>query len=335
MGAYSLSAKSTPGLSYPITPFLNGPGTISANADYRDRKDMYVIQWGLSVQRALPHDLVGTLSYVGSKGNFELITSYVNLIDPATGLRPYPAFGQVRWRGNANSSSYDGFVASLQRSFTHGLLVSANYAYTHEIDQDAPGGGDSDNPQNPACMPCERASGDFDARQVVNANVVYDLPFGPGKPFFSQPGIARAIFGRWSLTDIVAARTGMPLNVTYSRSSSTVATGYTTNQRPNLVPGVSLTPPGGKSIRGTTENWINPAAFTAVPNSGYGDTRATLLADRICGRPISVSPSAFHFLSGSNSSSGARHSTSSTAPNTVCHWKRFGCPATSDRARKH
>jgi len=271
VGVYSLSAKSTPGLAYPITPFLNGPGTLSANADDRDRKDMYVSQWGLSVQRALPHDLLGTLSYVGSEGNFELITSYVNLIDPATGLRPYPAFGQVRWRGNTNSSSYEGFVASLQRSFTDGLLVSANYAYTHQIDQDAPGGGDSDNPQNPACMACERASGDFDARQVVNANAVYDLPFGPGKAFLSQPGIACAVLGRWSLTDIVAARTGTPLNVTYSRSSSSVATGYTTNQRPNLVPGVSLTPPGGKTISGTTSNWINPAAFAAVPDSGYGN----------------------------------------------------------------
>ena len=272
VGAYSLSAKSTPGLSYPMSPFLNGPGTISANADYRNRKDMYVIQWGLSVQREFPHDLVGTLSYVGSKGNFELITSYVNLINPATGARVHiPPLARSDGGATCNSSSYDGFVASLQRNFTHGLLVSANYTYSHQIDQDAPGGGDSDNPQNPACMACERASGDFDVRHAVNANVVYDLPFGNGKAFFSQPGIASALFGRWSLTDIIAARTGTPLNVTYSRSSSSVATGYTTNQRPNLVPGVSLTPPGGKSIRGTTENWINPAAFTAVPNPGYGD----------------------------------------------------------------
>jgi hypothetical protein len=269
---YSLSTNSTPGLSYPITPFLNGPGTLSANADYRDRKDMYVSQWGLSVQQALPHDMVGTLSYVGSKATYVLITSYVNLIDPATGLRPYPAFGQVRWRGNSNSSSYDAFVASLQRNFSHGLLLSGNYTYSHQIDQDAPGGGDSDNPQNPACMPCERASGDFDARQVVNANAVYDLPFGPGKAFLSRPGIARAVLGRWTVTNIVAARTGTPLNITYSRPSSSIATGYTTNARPNLVPGVPLTPPGGRQISGTTSNWINPAAFTAVTDpDSYGD----------------------------------------------------------------
>jgi len=74
------------------------------------------------------------------------------------------------------------------------------------------------------------------------------------------------------LTDIIAARTGTPLNVTYSRSSSSIATGYTTNQRPNLVPGVSLTPPG-KVDRRTNSNWINPAAFTAVTDpDNYGDT---------------------------------------------------------------
>ena len=41
-----------------------------------------------------PHDLLGTLSYVGSKGTFLLITSYVNLIDPAIGLRPIQPSGR-------------------------------------------------------------------------------------------------------------------------------------------------------------------------------------------------------------------------------------------------
>jgi Carboxypeptidase regulatory-like domain/TonB dependent receptor len=262
VGQYSLS-----GVSYPITPFLNGPGTVSARDDYRNRKDMYVSQWGLSVQQAFPRDLVGTLSYVGSKGTNLLTTSYVNLKDPVTGLRPYSAFGQVQWRGNFNNSSYEGLVASLQRSFTHGLLLSANYVYAHEIDQDSAGGGDSDFPQNPACLSCERASGDFDVRHVLTANSVYELPFGEGKAFLSQPGIASAILGRWSVATIVSDRSGLPINVTEDRSSKSVATGYTTSQRPNRVPGVSLTPRGGKGI----ESWINPAAFALVADSGYGD----------------------------------------------------------------
>jgi len=98
VGRYSLSAGTIPNLSYPVTPFLDGPGTVSPRDMDRNRKDMYVSQWGLSVQQALPHNLVGTLSYVGSKGTHLLTTSYLNLIDPASGLRPNPAFGQVEYR---------------------------------------------------------------------------------------------------------------------------------------------------------------------------------------------------------------------------------------------
>ncbi len=267
VGQYSLSSKSTPGLSFPIAPYLNGPGTVSARDDDRSRKDSYATQWGISVQQKLPLNFIDTLAYAGSKGTHLLSTSYVNLINPATGLRPYPAFGQVQWRGNTNSSSYESFVETLQRTFTHGLLVTAGYTWSHEIDQGAAGGGDSDYPQNPACMSCERASGDFDARQVFTANTVYELPFGEGKPFLSTAGPTRAIFGNWSVSPILTARTGLPINVTEDRSSSTVATGYSTSQRPNRIPGVSLTPPGGSSIH----RWINPAAFALVTGSGYGN----------------------------------------------------------------
>lgn len=274
VGQYSLSLKSTPALSFPISPYLNGPGTVSARDDDRARKDSYDTEWGLSVQQALPFHFVNTLSYAGSKGTYLLTTSYVNLINPATGLRPYPAFGQVQWRGNSNSSSYHGLIEGLQRNFTRGLLVRANYTWSHEMDQDSTGGGDSDYPQNPACLACERASGDFDVRQVFTANVVYELPFGAGRQSLNRTGsmglagrALGAIAARWTVSPVVSARTGLPINVTEDRSSSTVATGYTTNQRPNLVPGASLTPPGGRGIA----HWINPAAFSLVTGTGYGN----------------------------------------------------------------
>ncbi len=265
---YSLSAKTLPALSFPVTPFFaTAPGIVSPRNMDRTRKDMYVAQWSLSVQQALAAQFVGTLTYVGSKGTDLLTTSYLNLIDPATGVRPNPLFGQVEYRGNHSNSSYNALVAMLQRSFTRGLLLSANYTYSHEIDQDAAGGGDADFPQNPACLPCERASGDFDVRHVFHADAVYDLPFGPGRRYRTDNGVANAVLGGWSLTAIESSRTGLPINVTIDRSSGSVATGYTINQRPNLVPGVSLTPPSGRSIG----QWLNPAAFAPVAGSGYGN----------------------------------------------------------------
>ena len=46
-------------VTYPVAPYLTGSGTLSPNAEQRDRKDTYVEQWNASVQRELPANLVG------------------------------------------------------------------------------------------------------------------------------------------------------------------------------------------------------------------------------------------------------------------------------------
>ena len=89
--AYSLSNKTIPTLSYPITPFLGDTtGIISPRDDDRRRKDTYVTQWGVSVQQALPADFVGTISYVGSEGIHLLTLSEVNVVNPVTGTASLP-----------------------------------------------------------------------------------------------------------------------------------------------------------------------------------------------------------------------------------------------------
>jgi len=268
--AYSLSSSTIPNLTYPIDPFLaDTTGIISPRDDDRRRKDTYVTQWGMSVQQVLPLDFVGTVSYIGTKGTHLLTLSEVNVQDPVTKLRPYPDFGEVSWRGNQNNSSYQGLSVAVKRSFSRGLFLAANYMWSHEIDDGSNGSGDGDSlvAQNVACQSCERASGIWDVRHVFNANAVYQLPFGPGKPFLNQPGLASAIAGSWDLTTTVVARTGFPINVTVDRSASAVPDGNNTDQRPDLIPGVSLTPPGGSTLA----EWINPAAFAAPAAGTFGD----------------------------------------------------------------
>jgi len=268
--AYSLQSKNIPNLSYPIDPFLqNTTGIVSPRDDDRRRKDTYVTQWGLSVQQQLPADFVGTASYVGSKGTYLLTLSETNVFDPVTGLQPYPNFGIVSWRGNKDNSSYNGLSLAVKRSFSNGFLFSANYMWAHEIDDGSNGSGDGDSlvAQNVGCQPCERADGIWDVRHVFNASAVYELPFGAGKTFLSDPGVARAIFGGWEITSTFVARTGFPINITIDRSSSDTPDGNTTDQRPNLVPGVSITPAGGSTIG----QWLNPAAFAPPASKTWGD----------------------------------------------------------------
>ena len=269
VASFSLSQATISSLTYPVTPFLTGvPGVVSPSAMQRDRKDMYVTQWGLSVQQSLPFSMLGTVSYVGSKGTHLLTLAYVNVID-LEGKRPYPTFGQISWRGNESNSTYEGLESSLRRSFKNGLLFSLNYTYSHEIDDGSMGSGDGDSltTENVMCRACDRASGTFDVRQVVNASAVYELPFGKSKQFLSDRGVLRAIFGSWQATSILVAHTGFPINVTMNRSASAVPDGNTNNQRPDLVPGVSLVPAGGS----TPANWINLAAFRAPARGAFGD----------------------------------------------------------------
>jgi hypothetical protein len=290
--SYSVKSTKSLELSYPVAPFFTGPGTLSPNAEQRDRKDSYVEQWDFSVQRELPANLVSTVSYMGSHGVHLLDTNVVNLIDPVTGVAQYPAFAAaIGWRGSVGMSSYNGLSLAVRRPFSSGLLLAANYMYSHEIDNGSNGSGDGDevSPQNAMCLACDRASGAWDARQVVNGNAVYELPFGHGKALLNQGGIASAIADNWEVTTTALARTGFPVNVLMP-SSYFAPDGNSGTQRPDLVPGVSLTPPGGKSVA----EWINPAAF-AAPAGEFGTAPRNLLRgpgtwqiDMAAGKTISL-----------------------------------------------
>ncbi len=262
-------------VTYPVTPYFTGSGNLSPNAEQRNRKDTYVEQWTASMQQPLPARFVSTFSYLGSHGVHLLETNVVNLLDPATGTAQYPAFAPaIGWRGSIGASSYNGLTVSVRRPFTHGLLVAANYAYTHEIDNGSNGSGDGDeiSPQNPLCLRCEWASGAWDARHVVNGNAVYELPFGRGKQMLKQ-GVASAIAGNWQLTTTALARTGFPVNVLLP-SSAISPYGNSGTLRPDRVSGKSLTPAGGKNIA----HWINPAAFATPAAGTFGNASRDLLA---------------------------------------------------------
>jgi hypothetical protein len=269
-----IPSYSVKNVTYPVDPYFTGSGKISPNAEQRDRKDTYVEQWSLSVQRELPANLVTSVSYLGSHGVHLLETNVVNLIDPATGEAQYPAFAPaIGWRGSIGASSYNGLAISVRRPFSTGLLLAANYAYTHEIDNGSNGSGDGDeiSPQNAFCLACEWASGAWDATHVVNGNAVYELPFGIGKKMLNQRGLVSTALGNWQLTTTALARTGFPVNVLMP-SSYVAPDGNSGTQRPDLVRGVPLTPTGGRSIA----HWINPAAF-AAPAGEFGDAPRNLL----------------------------------------------------------
>ncbi|MEQ1765612.1 MAG: hypothetical protein ABL984_20965, partial [Pyrinomonadaceae bacterium] len=124
----------------------------------------------------------------------------------------YATFAAYSTLGN---SWYNAFQFSLRKRFQQGLSFDINYTYSHSIDtasgNEASGGITGVNIQNPLRLDANRGNSDFDVRHLVNANYIYELPFGKGKKFLNGPGRAMdAIFGGWTLTGIVRLNSGLP-----------------------------------------------------------------------------------------------------------------------------
>src|SRR5262249_8183449 len=119
----------------------------------------------------------------------------------------------------------------------------------------------------------EIARSDRDVHHAGTLNWVYELPWGPGHRFLNKDGILSQVLRDWRFAGLMQARSGRPLTVTVTRKATDLPDGNTSNQRPDLVPGVPLTPPGGS----TAQLWINPTAF-AVPAPGqWGNAPRNLI----------------------------------------------------------
>jgi len=264
-GRYALSSADIPNLSYPITPFLSALQNqgLSPKAIDRHRKDGYYETWNLTVQSELGHSFVGQIGYLGGEGHDLFDQWSTNLINPATGKRPLPNFGKYGIKGNTANNNIHSMQAQIKRVFHSGFLWQANYMWSHAITDASSGAGEQVQFENSNCRACDRSNSPYDFRHSFNSSVVYQLPFGPGQRYLPFTGVAGKIVGGWELSAVGTARSGLPINVTISRSSSALPDGNASNQRPDLVPGVSLIPPGGQTIN----EWLNPAAF-AVPAPG-------------------------------------------------------------------
>ena len=263
---YSLSSTDYPNLSYPLTAFLDPANQLySPKAIDRHRKDLYYENWDFLIQQQLPQDWLLQFGYTGGEGHHLFDRYTINLINPLTGKRPLPGFGSFGLKANDGNNNFNAFQASLHRRFARGLLLQANYMYSHGITDSSIGSGESVAIQNMSCRACDRSSTNIDVRHNVVANAVYELPFGRGKQFLTS-GPGAAILGGWELAGIFTARTGLPVNITMSRKASALPDGNTSSQRPNLVPGVPI-----YAADQTIHNWFNPAAFALPANGTWGN----------------------------------------------------------------
>jgi len=125
----------------------------------------------------------------------------------------YATFGAYSTIG---SSWYNAFQLSVRKRFQQGISFDLNYTYSHSIDtasgNESSGSLTGINVLNPLRLNSNQGSSDFDVRHLINANYIWELPFGKGKAFFGDSGrAANAILGGWTMTGIFRWNTGFPI----------------------------------------------------------------------------------------------------------------------------
>ncbi len=262
--SFNLTSSEVPALRYPIDPFIALAKSAGRTPRHLkpDRRDMYSQHWGLSIQQQLPAEFVMQVGYAANNAHKILSRTYINLLNPATGKRPWPKFGRIDSKESAGNGNFNALQVSLKRRMTNGLMWQTEYMWSHALNDAAIGGGESSAPQNANNRRADKGNSQYDIRHNITSNVAWQLPLGPGRRFLNGKGFTGKLLEGWEISGIHAARTGRAVNISITRSSKDVPDGNTSSQRPDLVPGVPIYP-----ANRTIHNWLNRAAF-AVPARG-------------------------------------------------------------------
>lgn len=258
-GATLLTSTQDPTLQYPVASLAAGVSNPpTRRAIDPNREDSYTKQMTVNLQRQLGASTAVTIGYVGSWSRHNERTRPMNLIDPANGQRPNPQFSQILFAESSGTADYSALQLSITRRFSNGLSFNANYAYSRLMD-------DIVSPQNPfASWDVEWAHGNREVPHNLSVNALYELPFGPGKRWSNSGGLSH-VLGGWQVNGVMLARSGLPYTVTLGTVTRS-GTGWTTNQRPDVVSGVDHV----GVIDGPT-GWLNPAAFSNPATGTFGN----------------------------------------------------------------
>jgi len=236
-------------------------------------KNPYVESWNAAIQQSLPWHFVLDLAYVGNHGVDSVINYNLNAATAVgLGKQGQPEFNSFGRTASTNllfagySSSYHALQVKFDRRFSNGIATTTAYTFGKGMGYVT---GDDGGLAFYINQRRNYARNDFDRTHTFVQSVVYDLPFGRGKPLLSS-GIASAVLGGWRVSSFLTLMTGLPLYFTAS-SSSLLAPGNT--QTPNLVAPVQILHGVGLG-----NPWFSTSSFAAPTGTAFGNVGRNFLS---------------------------------------------------------
>ena len=222
----------------PTTPWAQNGNNPSYNEYHTPVPTNY--QYSLTVEREFASNFVASIAYVGNHGT-HLNTSALDInqvpeskLGQGQAATPYPLFGQITGSTNNAISNYNALQAVVTKRMSYGLQFTANYTWSHFLDDmDSSGWGSREgfqNYQNAYAISQNYSNSNFDIRQMLKGEAVYQLPFGKGKPFMNTASLPLdEALGGWELAGTFMAQGGNPMGVTTgnNNTSGNLSGGYT------------------------------------------------------------------------------------------------------------
>jgi hypothetical protein len=212
----------------PVSP-RGFPATgLSVNTSRDFLPQPYAYQWFFDFQQELPGDTLLTLGYQGT-GARQLFYN-ININQPLTPdpivannqrfRRPF--FNSVNESNAGDNTSYNALVVKAEKRFSRGLTFINSFTWSHNLDY-----GDENLSQNGGNSlftynrRFDRGNASLDRRLAYVGSVVYELPFGKGKPYLTS-GPGAWILGNWQLGGMVSLLAGTPDSHTININTTNV-----------------------------------------------------------------------------------------------------------------
>ena len=218
---YAFGANDSP-FSFPVNPLLaqginpatgapvSGSVEIYGAQQYMPTPMIYV--YSLDVEYKLPWKMGVEVGYSGSDGHPQTRLVNQNFLYPNN-----PAFNAVYFPMPDDNSNYNAGIVTLRRPLQQGLQLLLNYRWAKSLDNSSfEGPGFVTNQTWPQNNRLNWGPSDFDARHLVSATAVWDIPTR-----FKPRSMLDRVLGGWELDPIVSWHTGFPWTPVIGQSVQT------------------------------------------------------------------------------------------------------------------
>ncbi len=234
----------------------------------------YIESYNLAVQRELPLKLVSTVTYVGTHAIRQISNFDINAAPPGggnTGRYLNTTYGantnnvEVYSQMPLGESVYNGLQTQITRTSSKHGSTGVVYTFSKAMDVSDNSISNGLTFSYPTYIGRNYALAGYDRKHNFQWWTTYPFPFGHDG-LFLQHGVAGYLLGNWRINTILSRVSGTPFTVT-SAATSLNAPGNTQVGDQNY--GVNTVLAGRTAIptNMVAYQYLNPAAFSAVPNT--------------------------------------------------------------------